>query len=139
METIHPSFSCTIETRPQGTFLVARGRVRPTAMSRAYRVRLEYQVKHRPQVFVEDPPLERRSPDERIPHTFSDEQPCLFRQDFRSDQLIARTVVPWLLLWLVFYESWHVTGEWQGGGEHPGEGVDGFSLERGDGWRRSAS
>jgi hypothetical protein len=29
--------------------------------------------------------------------------------------------VPWLLLWLSFYELWLITGEWHGGGVHPVE------------------
>lgn len=111
-------------------------------MCREYQVRLEYQVKHLPRVFVEDPPLERRLPDEGVPHTFSDDELCLFRGEFRSDLLLARTVVPWLLLWLVFYESWLVTGEWQGGGEHPGDVVMPIaapSIERDQAWPRFAS
>jgi hypothetical protein len=32
---------------------------------------------------------------------------------------IADTIVPWLILWLFYYEIWHVTGEWKGGGVHP--------------------
>ena len=29
------------------------------------------------------------------------------------------TIVPWASLWLYYYEVWHATGEWLGGGEHP--------------------
>ena len=34
---------------------------------------------------------------------------------------IADTILPWTSLWLYFYELWHATGQWLGGGEHPGE------------------
>ena len=88
-------------------------------MSATYSVRIEYRVGKRPRVFVESPKLRRRSPDERIEHTYGDDEPCIEDWDFRSNQQLALTVVPWLLLWLVFYESWLVTGEWQGGGRHP--------------------
>jgi len=29
------------------------------------------------------------------------------------------TIVPWACLWLYYYEVWHTTGEWLGGGLHP--------------------
>jgi hypothetical protein len=111
-------------------------------MSREYRVHLEYQVQHLPRVFIDDPPLKRLHPDKRVEHTFSDNEVCLFRREFHSDMILARTVLPWLLLWLVFYESWRVTGNWQGEGEHPGDAVmpiRGPRIERDDVWRRSAS
>ncbi len=142
MTIIHPSFVCSIERRASGTFLVARGPVRPTPMSREYQARLEYQVKHLPRVFIEDPPLQRIDPDKRIEHTFSDNEVCLFRHEFRSDMVLAKTVIPWLLLWLVFYESWRVTGVWQGEGEHPGDAVmpiRGPLIERDEVWRSSGS
>jgi hypothetical protein len=33
--------------------------------------------------------------------------------------LLATTTVPWALLWLFYFESWLVTGAWDGGGIHP--------------------
>jgi hypothetical protein len=121
---LHPGFRCSCERRPEGTVLVCRGEVRPTALNDAYRVRIEYRAGRRPQVWVESPKLARRKPDERIPHTFADDRPCLFKYDFASNMLLARTIVPWLLMWLFFYECWRVTGEWRGGGLHPGEDQD---------------
>jgi hypothetical protein len=29
---------------------------------------------------------------------------------------IAATIVPWLSLWLYYYEVWLATGAWEGGG-----------------------
>jgi hypothetical protein len=29
---------------------------------------------------------------------------------------LSETIIPWLSLWLTFYEMWRVTGEWDGGG-----------------------
>lgn len=82
-------------------------------------MRIEYGIRERPKVWVEEPKLRRRKPEERIPHTFADDCPCLFHSDFRSDLPLATTIVPWLCYWLFFYESWLVTGAWQGGGVHP--------------------
>ena len=32
---------------------------------------------------------------------------------------IAETIIPWASEWLLHYEIWLATGEWQGGGIHP--------------------
>lgn len=126
---LQPDFRCRCIKRPTGTFLVCRGELQPTALSHTYRVRVEYQCGRRPQVWIESPALLRRKPDERIPHTFADDRPCLFKHDFRSDQVLARTIIPWLAMWLFFYEAWRVTGEWAGGGAHAHENDDQNMME----------
>jgi hypothetical protein len=35
--------------------------------------------------------------------------------------VLADTIIPLASLWLFYYEVWFATGEWLGGGEHPGE------------------
>ena len=129
MKLLHPGFDC----RVRGNTLICRGYVQPTLLNARYRVRLEYQEGGTPEVWVEEPRLRRRDPDEMIPHTYDDDQPCLYRprrQEWSSEKLIATTILPWLSLWLWYYESWLVTGEWQGGGEHPPrEGDDGRNYE----------
>lgn len=119
MEQLHPQFRCSLRGRKGRIVLVCCGEVRPTPMSASYRVRIEYHVPEQPKVWIEEPELRRRKLEERIPHTFADDRPCLCRADFRPDMLLARTIVPWLCLWLFFYESWLATGTWQGGGVHP--------------------
>jgi hypothetical protein len=32
---------------------------------------------------------------------------------------IHESIVPWTSLWLYYYEIWHATGEWLGGGHDP--------------------
>ena len=120
MRLIHPDFSTRIEAKEGRKVLVCRGPVQPTPINAVYRARIEYAAGAFPVTFIESPALLRRHPDERIPHTYEGDRPCLFRRDFRPDKRIATTIVPWLKYWLFFYESWQVTGEWQGGGEHPG-------------------
>ncbi len=119
MTQLHPQFRCWLSNRGGRTVLASRGTVQPTPLNENYRVRIEYGIPGTPKVWVEEPKLRRRAPDERIPHTFSDDRPCLFLMDFRADMPLATTIVPWLCYWLFFYESWLVTGEWQGGGVHP--------------------
>ena len=49
-------------------------------------------------------------------------QICLYRhREFTKDKFLANTIIPWTVEWLYFYEIWLATGEWCGGGEHPGE------------------
>lgn len=119
MTQLHPSLRCWISKRSGQTVLVCRGSVQPTPMNASYRVRIEYAIPNRPRVWVEEPKLRRRKPEQRIPHSFADDRPCIFHTDFQSDMPLATTIVPWLWYWLFFYESWLVTGEWQGGGVHP--------------------
>jgi hypothetical protein len=91
-------------------------------------VRFEYSIGCAPLALVESPPLIARADQPLIPHTYParDEtpvRPCLYYPDdgdWGPDLLLSRTIVPWLLEWLMHYELWHVTGEWLGGGvEHP--------------------
>jgi hypothetical protein len=35
---------------------------------------------------------------------------------------ISEYIVPWISLWLFFYETWLITGEWLGGGHEPNTG-----------------
>ena len=110
----YPAFTTS---QPRRSVLVCRGRVQPTALSDTYLVRIFYEIKRTPQVDIEAPLLQRRQPHERIPHTYDRDRPCAFRPsvDWRSDRSLA-LVVPWVSMWLFFYEVWFVTGEWLGGG-----------------------
>lgn len=82
-----------------------------------------------PEVHVLSPRLERRSeePDTPIPHVYDEvDRPnlCLFDPAFDgwdASQAIAATTVPWIAEWLRFYEAWHATGLWHGGGRDHGE------------------
>jgi hypothetical protein len=124
MNRTHPDFRCEI----RAGLLVCRGIIRPTPLNSPYRVRIEYRTGEPPLAWVEEPRLRRLNPDEPIPHTYAgdgpgeDDRPCLYLPgsgEWSSDKKLALTVVPWLSLWLFYYESWLATGEWQGGGVHP--------------------
>jgi hypothetical protein len=106
--------------------LRAEGWVRPNSLCESYRIQLVYTPPASPKVWVREPRIvAERAPGDRVPHVydrFTDPRPCLFypnEREWRSDKLIAHTILPWLLLWLAFYEVWLVTGIWKGGGvEH---------------------
>ncbi|MFG1635413.1 hypothetical protein ACGFKX_11315 [Pseudonocardia alni] len=48
---------------------------------------------------------------------YSADEPCLYYGDEWNDtKLLASTILPWASEWLQFYELWHATGVWLGGG-----------------------
>jgi hypothetical protein len=99
-----------------------RGQLQPTEVSRVYTIHLSYRMKHKPIVRVINAPWEK-SGTERPPHTFADGSLCLYYpafRDFDYTMLLAKTIIPWASEWLFHYEIWLATGQWLGGGIHPG-------------------
>ena len=122
LTTFHPQLKVLVS----GDVLTAEGVIQPTQISRAYQCVFKYRYKHQPEVRVMSPALRRRTSGEPIPHTYQADQPCLFvpnTREWNSSKKIAFTLVPWTALWLFYYEAWHATGEWLGGGVHPPERV----------------
>lgn len=73
---------------------------------------------------VLEPSLKVREGEDAVPHMYGQERLCLFlpeSQEWQPADPIALTIIPWASLWLFFYEVWHATGEWLGGGVHPEE------------------
>lgn len=92
--------------------VVWRGTLRPTEDSPAYEVRVTYERRRVPRVFVRSPRLRPGAP-----HLYDDGSLCLYWPvEWRwSDQAqLADTILPWTALWLFYYELWVVTGEWLG-------------------------
>jgi hypothetical protein len=102
--------------------LISEGDLHPSDISRTYRIRVSQAGGRPPRVRVLDPSLKPREEGEMIPHMYEQERLCLYRPAYRqwtSEMPIALTIVPWASTWLLFYELWHATGEWLGGGEEP--------------------
>jgi hypothetical protein len=115
---IHPRFQCT----SKGNHAIWIGPVKPSAMSHEYQVRIVYEFGDSPKVWVLSPALKPRCDGGRIPHVYGGPRPCLYLPnsgEWRPDRYIADTIIPWTSLWLYYYEVWHATGEWLGGGVHP--------------------
>ena len=106
--------------------LIWWGDIRPTPLSRIYKIRIEcHGLQRRPRVILYGDHIEgidRRD----FPHHFEidREKPevvlCLhmpYEFDYRC--WIADTIIPWTQEWLYFYEIWLATGEWCGGGHVP--------------------
>ncbi len=113
MRQYHRSFETNVTNRT----LRSTGTLRPTSASREYAVTIIYEPGRRPAAYVDG--LRTREEGERIPHTYALDRPCLFFPaggEWRSDMMIATTIIPWLSLWLYYYEVWLATGSWEGGG-----------------------
>lgn len=103
--------------------LVWEGTIQPTSVSDSYRVRLEYRHGKLPKVRLIDPEIEYRN-GSRPEHLYPDGSLCIFyprRPEWNHGMSLVRTIVPWVSEWLLYYEIWLATGEWRGGGIHPGK------------------
>jgi hypothetical protein len=108
--------------------LVWRGKLTPTPLSMTYTVQIEYRLTKNPSVTVLEPQLKSCN-GERPPHLYRKtrhyptDRLCLFLpggHEWTGRLLLADTMVPWAAEWLLHYEIWLATGEWCGGGVHPG-------------------
>jgi hypothetical protein len=121
MRSYYPTFSCAATSRT----LCSAGCLQPTSASRKYDVIVLYEAGLRPAAYVKH--LRIREGETQIPHTYAPDRPCLFypaAREWRPDMRIATTVIPWLSLWLFYYEVWLATGEWEGGGVAHGPILD---------------
>lgn len=113
-----PNFSVTFSGHNS---LKVIGKLCPTARSVEYSFELDYVLKGKPVIKILNPVLIKNFNGDKIPHIYSDDSLCLYRPkygEFTSSELISETIIPWAVLWLYYYEVWHMTGKWLGGGEH---------------------
>lgn len=102
--------------------LIVNGHLQPTSRSESYNFILEYTLNTKPRVKIISPNLKRNSKGEEIPHMYRQKHLCLYQpkyKEFKSTDFLSETIIPWIALWLYYYEQWHITGKWLGGGEHP--------------------
>jgi hypothetical protein len=85
----------------------------------------------RPAVRLDQPALqfEHSRTGRDVPHVYWDwgtparSKLCLYdpaAKEWSPVDFIAETIVPWACDWLACYEGWLATGDWTGGGRHPG-------------------
>jgi hypothetical protein len=118
MKTAWPEFESAIR-KSEVSWI---GQLTPTRMSDTYTIRIRYKAPLRPVVEVISPAL-RSLPNKRIPHRFPLGDLCLHvNGQWAANMFVANTIVGWTALWLIFYEAWLVTGEWEGGGHEPEPG-----------------
>lgn len=118
MRSKYPHFEVVIK----GQRIIARGSLQPTARSEKYDFVLEYKLSGPPKIKIISPNLIKNSRGENIPHMYNQKYLCLYRplyREFKNSDFLCNTIIPWASLWLYYYELWHLTGKWLGGGEHP--------------------
>lgn len=96
-------------------------KMKPKADSFTYTIKIEVRQNYVPQVQVVSPMPLAYAPGkntyEHINHPQHLQYLCLHVKDeWTADMKIADTFVPWAAEWLLQYEYWLVTGEWNGGG-----------------------
>ena len=100
------------------------GVLQPTPTSDRYTVEIGYKIRVRPRIQVLKPELRLSPGHAKLPHVFRGNYLCLHLPgQWREDMLISRFIMPWISLWLIFYEVWVVTGEWFGEGYEPSAGA----------------
>ncbi len=103
----------------RGGVLYWTGALVPTAVSQTYTLGIEYRLPKHPIVRVVTPALGVPREQYHDVHRYSDGRLCLYwpnGEEFDVGMLLARTIVPWAVEWLFFYEMWLATGTWMGGG-----------------------
>jgi hypothetical protein len=122
----YPSF-CTIHSTPWGA--VWQGKLRP--LGQTYEIQMHYcsfdfslaAIKAKAvHVEVISPRLQPRL-GQAIPHIFANSvypsrpRLCLHMpHEWDGSEIIADTIIPWTIEWLVAYEGWQATGRWFAGG-----------------------
>ncbi len=98
------------------------GELQPTSRSLVYHFVLKYNLIEKPKTKIISPTLIKNGKGETIPHLYPGENLCLYHPkyyEFSRTEFLCDTIIPWTSLWLYYYEVWHTTDEWLGGGEHP--------------------
>lgn len=104
-----PGFSCH---RIGPNRYVFNGSIQPTEKSPIYHIRITFMLGYEPAAFVVAPTLH-----EDAPHLWEDGSLCLYHPNkfvWREDHLVADYTIPWVALWLYFYEQWLDLGVWLG-------------------------
>lgn len=103
-----------------------RAELQPSNLSDSYNVRLLYSLEMSPKTFVLNPELQERD-GIGPPHRYRDGSLCLYMpeaNEWNKHMYLSETIIPWVSEWLLHYEIWLGTGEWCGGGFHPGDGTE---------------
>jgi hypothetical protein len=118
VKVLFPHFTTTLHP----SFMTVTGKIQPAPGCNTYQFRVKYQLNKAPDITIVDPPLKPNFKGEGVPHVYQGLKLCLYKPgygEFTSGKLLSKTIIVWISTWLYFYEIWHITGDWLGGGEHP--------------------
>lgn len=97
----------------------------PSPLGGEYRIRLEYDIADKPNIYVIEPkPLALAKGKTKLEHCYDHQTQCLCLyypdgKEWNKGMILAKTIIPWTYEWLYHYEIWLGTGVWTGGGVHP--------------------
>jgi hypothetical protein len=119
IKSLFPGASVTFDQKS----LTWKYSVVPSPLSNEYQIKLSYQRGDHPNVYVLSPTLPIYPGESKLQHVYDTEKQwlCLYYRkghEWKSNMLIADTVIPWTCEWLLHYECWMATGVWHGGGIH---------------------
>jgi hypothetical protein len=101
---------CTISRNT----LKCTGILQPHNKCDSYKIRIIYEVGKKPKIYILNPQINYN---DQI-HLFSDNSLCLYHfTDLEWDDnkiIIAKTIIPWISEWILFYEIWKINGVWLG-------------------------
>lgn len=117
---------CAGEGELRREHLIWRFDVRPSDLSRSYRARIELSQNGSPMVYIDEPDLHLLAEGRKLPHVYSDHPArlCLYLPgafEWMREHRLDLTIVPWIALWLFYFEEWLWSDDWKGGGMHPGD------------------
>lgn len=92
------------------------GKVQPGPECSTYELQIVLRPRGLPNVRVLSPAL-KPNDEGLLPHVYNDGSLCLHNKgEWRSNMLLAQTVLPWASEWLFYYELWLANGTWYGDG-----------------------
>lgn len=106
--------------------VIWKGHLQPLAICNKYEVIISYKLNDHPKVRVLTPKLEAHQNGDPIPHVYPGNRLCLYLPgigEWHPTKMLSHTIIPWASLWLYYYEIWHATGTWKGGGVMPCSGL----------------
>jgi hypothetical protein len=77
-----------------------------------YHLEIVFLSKEPPKVYIRDPLL-----DKNTIHTYKDSSLCLYHYsefEWNDTRSIAYDLIPWVYMWIYYYERWLEYGEWFG-------------------------
>lgn len=100
--------------------------LKPTEISKSYSIEIIYFSSGICETWLRNVPDNIIKKD--IPHIYKTDyinrkiKLCLYNPqkfDWSHEEWISKTIIPWCIEWLFFYELWIAIGIWCGGGDHP--------------------
>lgn len=111
IEKHFPFFKCTIDIRSWR--LNCKGEIPSTVGNEKYQIELKYSPFDLPSVFIQNHVIPRRK---KI-HVYSNGSLCLYdKKDigWNKRSMISEITIPRIAEWIMYYELWLLTGEWEG-------------------------